>query len=76
VHCEPGTQLSQRGYVKQALFHDVSLTLVQHSVTATIDVIRLIWHAVHGGPGPHWLHDVDDTGHFGRANLTVAPRPE
>jgi hypothetical protein len=75
VHCEPGPQLSQRGYAKQALFHDVPLKLVQHSVTSTIEVIRLIWGAVHGRPGPRWLHDLDDTGHFGRVNLTVAPRP-
>jgi hypothetical protein len=75
VHCEPGALQSERGYLKEALFHDVTLKLVQHSVTSTTEAIRLIWRAVHRRPGLRWLHDLDDTGHFGRVNLTVAPRP-
>jgi hypothetical protein len=76
VHCEPGPLLSERGLPKEALFHDVSFEFAQRSVRSTIEVIRLIWRAVHDRSGPLWLHDLDDTGHFGRINLTVAARPE
>ena len=43
VHCEPGPMHSERGQHKEALFHDVSRTLVEQSVRSTIEVLRLIW---------------------------------
>jgi hypothetical protein len=73
VHCEPGTMQSERGYVKQALFHDVSPELAQTAVKSATAAIQLIWNAVHGRTGPNWLHDLDETGHFDRVNLTVVP---
>jgi hypothetical protein len=76
VHCEPGPQVSERGQLKEALFHDVSFEFAQQSVRSTIEVIRSIWRAVHGRSGPRWLHDLDDTGHFRRVNLTVGVRQE
>lgn len=74
VHCEPGPMQSERGHHKETLFHDVSPTLVEMSVKSTIQVIRLIWKVVHNRDGPGWLHDLDQDGHFKRANLTIAPR--
>lgn len=76
VHCEPGALGAQRGYVKEALFHDVSPKLVHDAVACTIDAIQLIWTAVYHKSGPRWLHDLDQTGRFGRVNLTVVPRAE
>ena len=35
VHCEPGVIESERGYVKEAMFHDVSIELVEVAVKAT-----------------------------------------
>jgi len=73
VHCEPGPMQSERGYVKQALFHDVSPELARTAIKSTTSAIQLIWNAVHGRTGPNWLHDLDKTGHFERVNLTVVP---
>lgn len=55
VHCEPGPATSERGYDKQALFHDVGPELVEKAVQLTRDVIRTLWKHVHGRAGPKWL---------------------
>jgi hypothetical protein len=76
VHCEPGDLPSERGYVKETLFHDVSPELARTAVNSTIAAIRLIWNTVHGTTGPKWLRDLDETGRFPRTNLTVVPRKD
>lgn len=71
VHCEPGPQQSDRGVIKEALFHGVSSTLVKHAVVLTIQSIRQIWNSTNPRPGPTWLHDLDESGRFPRTNLRL-----
>jgi hypothetical protein len=58
VHCEPGPQPSSRGHVKEKLFHDITPAVVNASVRYTSDLVRLLWHHVHGRSGPHWMPDM------------------
>jgi hypothetical protein len=57
VHCEPGPEPSSRGYVKEAAFHDVAPQVVEEAVSATSDIIKILWKAVHNADGPRWLPD-------------------
>ena len=57
VDCEPGTEASSHGYVKEAAFHDVSPVIVNEAVQATYQIIRQVWKCVHGGEGPRWLSE-------------------
>ncbi len=65
---------TSRGYVKEYLFHNVSVEFVRTTVECTIQAIRAIWFAVHGRIGPKWLKNLDSTGHFERLNLELVPR--
>jgi hypothetical protein len=76
VHCEPGRQESGRGYIKEAVFHDISPEVVGSAVKATHDTIRQIWQFVHERQGPRWLPALDPSGRFGKPNLALAPRHE
>lgn len=71
VHCEPGPEPSERGHVKETLFHDAGVAIVDETVDATIDVIRRVWHAVHERRGPRWLPDRQSNGHFPGENLRL-----
>jgi len=73
VHCVPGEEPSRFGYVKQHLFNDVSLTLVDRAVALTHEAIEGIWKDVHGVDGPRWLHSAKNDKVCKRVNLTVAP---
>jgi hypothetical protein len=73
VHCEPGPMESTRGYVKEALFHDVSSELVEETVNACAEVIRKTWLFVYRRRGPSWLPDRDSAGSFGRKALVIVP---
>jgi hypothetical protein len=74
VHCEPGVDESERGYVKEAMFHDViGPERVNETIRATTDVIRCIWKAVHGRQGPKWLPDIGTGRNSERLNLVIAP---
>lgn len=57
VHCEPGTQLSSHGYVKETAFHNVSPAIVNEAVDGTYQIIRQVWKCVSGTEGPRWLTD-------------------
>ncbi|HEV7570232.1 MAG TPA: hypothetical protein VGQ21_01935 [Thermoanaerobaculia bacterium] len=71
VHCEPGPEPSERGHVKEILFHDVGPEVVDEAVDATTTVIRRIWFAVHQTNGPRWLPERQPDGHFPGKNLTL-----
>lgn len=73
VHCEPGPQLSARGYSKEAAFHDVSPAIVNDAVSLTFEVIRIAWKDVHKRNGPRWLPNWDGE-RFGKKNIRlIAP---
>jgi hypothetical protein len=72
VHCEPGPQLSERGYRKEGLFHDVPKELVENAVRNTFEIIRITWKDVYGREGPRWLPEWS-VGRFGNANLRLCP---
>ena len=72
VHCEPGPAPSERGYVKEILFHDVGVEVVEECVVTTMEIIRTIWYAVHQRLGPRWLPERLPTGHFPGYNLHLA----
>jgi hypothetical protein len=72
VHCEPGPAPSERGYVKEELFHDVGPQIVENTIDITIEVIRRIWLAVHQRPGPRWLPERLPSGHFPGDNLHLS----
>lgn len=74
VHCEPGDFHSERGYVKEDVFNDISPALVVRAVTCTHAAVLGIWNFVYGTHGPSWLPPLDEKGRFGRENLTVVPR--
>jgi len=76
VHCEPGPVASERGYVKETLFHDVRPEVIASTVDTTIDVIRRIWRAVHGKDGPRWLPLRSEDGHFPGRNLRLTTGDE
>ena len=77
VHCEPGGERStRRDYVKETLFHDVTEELVEEAVSATYDVIRLVWKEVYAVDGPRWLSSRDGSGRYRRGNLTIALPPD
>ena len=74
VHCEPGPLESERGYVKEAVFHEVSPEVVGLAIRATHDAIRQVWEFTRGRPGPRWLPVIGEEGRFGRENLRLVPR--
>lgn len=74
VHCEPGPEPSERGHVKEVLFHDVGPEVVDETVDATMIVIRRIWFAVHQRSGPRWLPERQVNGHFPGRNLRLGTR--
>lgn len=74
VHCEPGPQDSTRGYVKEAVFHDIPLELVPLAVGATHEAIRQTWLFLYGVEGPRWLPPLESSGRFGKENLGLRPR--
>jgi hypothetical protein len=76
VHCEPGPEESGRGYVKEAVFHDISPTVVASAVKATHELIRQTWKFVHEQDGPRWLPPFEPSGRFGKQNLELRPRPK
>lgn len=55
VHCEPGPQESQRGYVKEVRFNAISPTLVLNTVNSTEAIVRALWGHVYDGSEPRWL---------------------
>ncbi len=71
IHCEPGSQRSERGYVKESMFHDVSHEVVDQAVDSTFEIIRTIWESVHGTDGPRWLPVRKREGRFGEKNLRL-----
>jgi hypothetical protein len=74
VHCEPGSQLSSHGFVKERLFHSISMSLVDETVETTEAVIRLVWQEVYTTPGPRWLGIRDESGRYRRQNLALTLR--
>lgn len=76
VHCEPGPLESERGYVKEAVFHEVRPDVVALAIRATHDAIRQVWEFTHERPGPRWLPAMDEDGRFGRKNLRLVPRTQ
>jgi hypothetical protein len=75
VHCEPGPMESQRGYVKEEMFHDAFAPVVGSAFDSTCEIIRLVWHHVHSRGGPAWLHDREENGRSARRNLRLSPEP-
>jgi len=73
VHCEPGDQISEHGYVKEKLFHNISPELVEKVVLTTEIVIRTIWKDIYRVDGPRWLPSQGILKQTWRENLTVAP---
>ncbi|MDF0643145.1 MAG: hypothetical protein P0111_03885 [Nitrospira sp.] len=71
VHCEPGPNPTQWGYIKEERFHDVSLAAVQKTVDLTCETISLVWKAVHGREKPSWLRPREDNGRFSRVDVTL-----
>ena len=69
VHCEPGPDESEHGYVKEELFHDAFAPEVEKAVDATCDAIRVVWEHVHDAAGSRWLHE---RGEVGRRNLRLS----
>jgi hypothetical protein len=74
VHCEPGPEESERGYVKEELFHDAFAPQVEKAVNATCDAICVTWKHVHDAPRPRWLHARGQDGRFARRNLRLCPQ--
>jgi len=72
VHCEPGPERSERGYVKEELFHDAFAPEVEKAVDATCDVICVVWKHVHDTARPRWLHERREDGRFTRRNLRLS----
>lgn len=72
VHCEPGPNPTQWGYIKEERFHDVSLPIVQRTVDLTWQTISLVWKAVHGREKPSWLRPRDENGRFPRVDVTLS----
>lgn len=70
VHCEPGPQLSAKGYSKETAFHNVSPSVVVEAVRNTFDVIRTAWRDAHQQDGPRWLPNWKG-GRFGKQNLQL-----
>jgi hypothetical protein len=71
VHCDPGPQISRRGYVKEQAFHDVAPAVVTEAVRLTFEVVRTAWRDVHQRTGPLWLPDWKG-GRFGKWNVRVS----
>lgn len=71
VHCEPGSNPTQWGYIKEERFHDVSVAAVQKTVDLTCETIRLVWKAVHGREKPSWLPIRNKDGRFPRVDVTL-----
>jgi hypothetical protein len=72
VHCEPGPQPSDRGHIKEVLFHQVPGELVEETVDLTFQIIRHLWKHVHNTDGPRWLCDVRES-RVRRMNLRLSP---
>lgn len=72
VHCEPGPEISERGYVKEDLFHDAFAPEVEKAVNATCEAIHVVWNHVYDRPRPHWFHERTADGRFSRKNLRLA----
>jgi hypothetical protein len=73
---EPGQLRSERGYVKEAVFHDLPRDLVPLAIRATHDTIRHLWAFVHDKDGPRWLPSLEPSGRFGKRDLRLSPRLE
>jgi hypothetical protein len=73
VHCEPGDQISEHGYVKEKMFHNISPELVDKVILTTETVIRKIWKDIYVVDGPRWLPLQGILNQTWRVNLTVAP---
>jgi hypothetical protein len=72
VHCEPGPQSSERGYRKEAVFHDVGRGVVEDALRSTFEIIKTIWADVYGHDKPRWLPEWSG-GRFGNPNLRLCP---
>lgn len=73
VHCEPGPQQSERGYVKEDYFHDAFAPEVETAVDVTCDAVCMVWDYVYDRPKPQWLHERGEDGRFVRPNLRLRP---
>ena len=75
VHCEPGTQVSAHGYIKEAAFHDVSKDLVVEAIDLTLEIICKIWSSSNGTPRPRWLPEKLPDGRIAGVNLALTAQP-
>ena len=56
VHCEPGEEVGQGGFVKEERFHDIDPRVVDDAVRLTAEVIAVTWRDVTGrDDGLRWL---------------------
>jgi len=72
VHCEPGPECSERGHVKEELFHDAFAPQVEQAIDATCDAIRVVWNHVYDRAHPRWLHERGEDRRFARTNLHLS----
>ena len=71
VHCEPGPEQSERGYVKEELFHGACAPEVEKAVDATCDAIRMVWQYVYDRSRPRWMRERMQDRRFSRDNLRL-----
>ncbi len=71
VHCEPGTNPTKWGYVKENHFHDVNIEIVKKTVELTFEAICHVWKAVHNRDKPSWLPKQDENGRFENIKVKI-----
>lgn len=73
VHCEPGSQPTKWGYVKEENFHDVNKKVVKKTIRLTLETICFIWKNIHKKEKPSWLPILANNGRFENIEVVLQP---